>query len=63
MTKREARRIAYRNIIDGIASELHNGAEYWVTDPTTHQDLPDADAKKVEQEAWSILRSMERRAR
>lgn len=60
MNRREAHRIAYRNIIDGIEGDLANGAEYWHGHPGTGEFLSDEDAAKVEREAKEILAGFER---
>ena len=63
MTKREARAIALRNIVDGISSDWANGSAYWAQHPKTHADLSDEDAEKVEKEARAILHALDARAR
>lgn len=64
MTKREAKRIAYRNITDGASSELANGADYWNVVPgsTDGEPFSDEDQAKVEAAAHEIFDALEKRA-
>jgi hypothetical protein len=62
VTSREAKRIALKNIVDGISSELANGAEYWAQHPETREPLEDDAIALVEKAAREILVVLDRRA-
>lgn len=61
MTGREAKRIALRNIIEGIKGDLQSGADYWHTHPDTLEELSDADTTQVEKAALEVLDVLQRR--
>lgn len=63
VTKREARRLAIINIVQGAESDLDNGGEYWCTNSETGEELAEEDVAKVEEQARIVFRSLEKRAR
>ena len=60
MTNREAKRIALRNIIEAIESDLAMHA--WTTHPDTSDCLSQGDIEKIELAAREFLDVMKRRA-
>ena len=61
MTTREIRRIALRNIIDGVTDDIRARPDHWRTHPETGADLSPENARQVELAAKAILSVLERR--
>jgi len=65
MTKKKLTpvKIALRNIIDAVESDIANGAQYMTTDPDTREPLPERTAQSVERHMNKILDGLKRRLR
>lgn len=63
LTRREAKRIALRNIIAAIEGDMLAGAEYWRTCPETRLAMREEDVERVAAAAKEILVVLDRRAR
>jgi hypothetical protein len=55
------KQMAYLAIIDGVQSDLSNGADYIYHHPLTHEELPERTALAVEKNIKNVLYQLNKR--